>query len=213
MICLKFPPEIIAFFNLCSCVLVHRKSLRLLRLIKLSNFPFRRHSFCVPNSASTLLLFLWVDRIYWPMPTLRVVYTTRKNHWPASMKLFSRRRFSAVCSSLTHFQRLFASSACAIDWAGIFRHFYRRLIFRNRSKQARNCKKTGTHNSRYMLVNVLACEWLEREFEREIRQKNGVIDHDTNLIAKNLVVDWRRTTTRKLCGIELYFKRIVKRKK
>lgn len=122
-----------------------------------------------------LCRFLWVDRIYWPMPTLRVVYTTRKNHWPASMKLFSRRRFSAVCSSLTHFQRLFASSACAIDWAGIFRHFYRRLIFRNRSKQARNCKKTGTHNSRYMFVNVLACEWLEREFEREIRQKTGLL--------------------------------------
>lgn len=137
-----------------------------------SNYPIffsSSLSVCVPNSASNLLFCgstaltdLWQQLFTLPEKAL------------TCLNVFSDAGFFFGCVCFFSFWLILWGAAavvclgCLCNWlSGHISTLLSSFDF----QADRTSRKTSTHNSHFHSVNVLAFEWLEREFEREIRQK------------------------------------------
>jgi hypothetical protein len=163
-----------SFFALSSCLCWCIEALSdFLRLHQIIQF-----SFCVPNSASSSS-FLWVDRNLLTYAN-RELFTLPEKSNNLPQWNFSPTPVFGCVYSLTHLQR-FVCLECLCNWLNISTLL---SSFDSQSKQG--AKLAHTIQRWWMFLHV----WLKRIRARD-KTKNGVIDHDTNLIAKNLVVEWR----------------------
>jgi hypothetical protein len=148
-----------SFFALSSCLCWCIEALRdFLRLHQIIQF-----SFCVPNSASSSS-FLWVDRNLLTYAN-RELFTLPEKSNNLPQWNFSPTPVFGCVYSLTHLQR-FVCLECLCNWLNISTLL---SSFDSQSKQG--AKLAHTIQRWWMFLHV--SDW--REFEREIRQKTGLL--------------------------------------